>query len=175
MAFSKNECHRPGSTSTGAEPGIMARIFVAASVRSIAAVRKANAWAANRFGSGCSAAASATTPSRTPMVSPTSMGPTHRLIPWPVRVPWPLLTGIFDASVVEKVDALNGFSPIWNQKNHCRHGRTGNTRGQTEDMVYSGRLHGIARESGKKGYLLYIFMPIPFRSSSTFFIEDQAS
>ena len=42
-------------------------------------------------------------------------------------------------------------------------------------MVYSGGLHGIARESGKKGYLLYIFMPIPFRSSSTFFIEDQAS
>ena len=109
------------------------------------------------------------------MLSPTSMGPTHDLTPWPVRVPGPLLTGTLDASVVEKVDALNGFSPIWNQKNHCRPAATGNSRRQTEDMVYSGGLHGIARESGKKGYLLYIFMPIPFRSSSTFFIEDQAS
>ena len=109
------------------------------------------------------------------MVSTTNAGPTHRLTPWPVRVPGPLLTGTLDASVVEKVNAFNDVSPIWNQRNHCSHGRTGNTRGQTEDMVYSGGLHGIARESGKKGYLLYIFMPIPFRSSSTFFIEDQAS
>ena len=76
------------------------------------------------------------------------MGPTHRLIPWPVRVPWPLLTGIFDASVVEKVDALNGFSPIWNRRSHCRRGTPGNTRRQPGAMVYIGGLHGTGGEPG---------------------------
>ena len=89
---------------------MVARIFVAASLRSIAAARNANAWAAKRWGFDCWAAAvAATTTSMTPMVSPINAEPTHRLIPWPVRVPGPLLAGTLDASVVEKVDALNGI------------------------------------------------------------------
>ena len=81
MAFSKNGDHNPGNASVGAEPGIVARIFVASSLRSMAAVRNANAWAANRVGSGGSAAAAAPTPKMNPIVIPTKLGPNPRLTP----------------------------------------------------------------------------------------------
>ena len=43
------------------------------------------------------------------MVSPTSMGPNHRLAPWPVRVLGPLMLAALAAAVLEKVDAFNSF------------------------------------------------------------------
>ncbi|MCY4515509.1 MAG: hypothetical protein OXC69_10335 [Candidatus Tectomicrobia bacterium] len=72
------------------------------------------------------------------MVSTTNIRLTHCLTIGPVFILEPMMPPAIPVAVLDTVDALNGFSPIWNQKKNCRLGPMENTRGQAQGTVDRG-------------------------------------